>query len=210
MLGHPRLRLLRAHLLLRPSLLGVHLPMSLRLLRMHLPLRLSLLDSHVALSLRLLHSLRTHLLAFVHLRLSVHCRAMLRVCTTAAARREHSRLGRVEVGARAAAAGSEPWPWRPWSECSMAAASPAAALLGRASSKVRVTPTAATSVRTAAVTATRACVGSRGNCQSRSACEKNEPFHGETPFRSPAKRFANRPVPPFMCMKGEYSLLRLA
>jgi hypothetical protein len=196
-------------LLLRPSLLAVHLPLSLRLLRMHLPLRLSLLDSHVALSLRLLHSLRTHLLAFVHLRLSVHCRAMLRVCTTAAARREHSRLGRVEVGA-CAASGSEPWPCRPWSECSMAAASPAAALVGRASGEMRITP-AATAVRTAAaVAAAGTCVGSCGNCQSRSACEKNEPFHGETPFRSPAKRFANRPVPPFMCMKGEYSLLRLA
>jgi hypothetical protein len=50
----------------------MHLALSLRLLHMHLPLGLSLLRPHVALSLRLLHSLRTHLLAFMHLRLRVH------------------------------------------------------------------------------------------------------------------------------------------
>jgi hypothetical protein len=137
---------------------------------------------------------------------------MLCMSAAATARREHSRLGGVEVDARAAT-GSEPWPCRPGSECSMATAtaSPAAALHRRPSREVRVAATAATTVRTAAaVTAARARVGSCGNCQSRSACEKNEPFHGETPFRSTAKRFANRPVPPFMCMKGEYNVRQLA
>jgi hypothetical protein len=196
-LGHPRLRLL-----------GVHLPLSLRLLHMHLSPRLSLLCPHVALSLSLLHSLRAHLLAFVHLRLSVHCRTTLRVAA-AAARRKYSRLGRVEVGARAASR-SESGSRCPWGDSGMAAASSSAALLDRASGEMRITP-AATAVRTAAaVAAAGACVGSCGNCQSRRACEKNEPFHGETPCRSPAKRFANRPVPLFMCMKGEYSGRQLA
>jgi hypothetical protein len=197
------------HLPLSLRLLHMRLSLRLSLLRAHLALRLSLLCPHVALSLSLLHSLRTHLLAFVHLRLSVHCRATLRVAA-AAARREHSRLGCVEVGARAASR-SESGSRRPWGDSGMAASSSSsAALLDRASGEMRITP-AATAVRTAAaVAAAGTCVGSCGNCQSRSACQKNEPFHGETPFRSPAKRFANRPVPPFMCMKGEYSGRQLA
>jgi hypothetical protein len=206
-LGHSRLSLLGVHLPLSLRLLHMHLPLRLRLLRMHLALRLSLLCPHVALSLGLLHSLRAHLLAFVHLRLSVHCRATLRVA--AAALGKHSRLGRVEVGA-CAASRSESGCRCPWGDSGMAAASSSAALLDRARGEMRITP-AATAVRTAAaVAAAGTCVGSCGNCQSRSACQKNEPFHGETPFRSPAKRFANRPVPPFMCMKGEYSGRQLA
>jgi hypothetical protein len=198
-------------------LLCVHLPLSLRLLRMHLPLCLSLLRPHVALSLSLLHSLRVHLrplvilrsLATMHLRLRVHCRAMFCMSATATARGEHSRLGGVEVGV-AATSTSESWTRSLWSESSMAAASTTAALHRRPSCHVRVAA-AATAVRApAAVAAAGTCVGSRGNCQSRSACEKNEPFHGETPYGSPAKRFANRPVPPFMCMKGDYSVQQLA
>jgi hypothetical protein len=188
----------------------MHLSLRLSLLRVHLALRLSLLCPHVALSLGVLHSLRAHLLAFVHLRLSVHCRATLRVAA-AAARRKHSRLGRVEVGACAASC-SESGCRCPRGDSGMAASSSSSssALLDRASGEMRITP-AATAVRTAAaVAAAGTCVGSCGNCQGRSACEKNEPFHGETPFRSPAKRFANRPVPPFMCMKGEYSGRQLA
>lgn len=127
----------------------------------------------------------------------------------ATARCEHSRLGRVEIGVTAASS-SESRTRSPWSESSMAAASAASALLGRTSCEMRIAAAPATVRTAAAVTAARACVGSRGNCQSRSACEKNEPFHGETPCRSPAKRFANRPVPPFMCMKGEYNIRQLA
>jgi hypothetical protein len=184
---------------------------------MHLPLRLSLLRPHVALGLSLLHSLRAHLrplvilrsLATMHLRLRVHCRAMFCMSATATARSEHSGLRGVEVGV-AATSTSESWTRSLWSESSMAAASTTTALHRRPSCHVRVAA-ATTTVRTpAAVAAARACVGSCGNCQSRRACEKNEPFHGETPCRSPAKRFANRPVPPFMCMKGEYSGRQLA
>jgi len=145
----------------------------------------------------------------MHLRLSVHCRAMFRMSATATARGEHSRLGGVEVGV-AATSTSESWARSLWSESSMAAASTTTALHRRPSCHVRVAA-AATAVRTpAAMAAAGTCVGSCGNCQSRSACEKNEPFHGETPCRSPAKRFPNRPVPPFMCMKGEYSVQQLA
>jgi len=181
-LGHPRLSLLGVHLPLRLRLLHMHLSLRLSLLRVHLALRLSLLCPHVALSLGVLHSLRAHLLAFVHLRLSVHCRSTLRVA--AAARGKHPRLGCVEVGARAASR-SESGCRRPWGDSGMAAASSSsAALLDRASGEMRITP-AATAVRTAAaVAAAGTCVGSCGNCQSRSACQKNEPFHGETPFRS--------------------------
>jgi hypothetical protein len=184
----------------------------------HLPLGLRLLRPHVALSLRLLHSLRAHLLlvilrslARMYLRLRVHCRAMFCMSAAATARGEHSRLGGVEVGV-AAASTSESWTRGPWSESSMAAATATASLHRRPSRHVRVAAAAAaTTVRTPAAVATaRACVSSCGHRQGRSACEKNEPFHGETPYRSPAKRFANRPVPPFMCMKGEYRLLKLA
>jgi len=172
---------------------------SLRLLRMHLRLRLGLPHSHVALSLRLLHSLRAHLLSFVHLRLRMHCRAMLRV-GTATSRSEHSRLGRVGIGVTA------PPTRKARGSCSRregdmaAAATPA--LHRRASREVRVAATAAAAVRaSASVPAARTCVGRASNGERRGACEKNEPFHGETPYRSTAKRFANRPVPPFMCMK---------
>jgi len=80
----------------------------------------------------------------------------------------------------------------------------AAAVNDCAAAEMRIAPSAVAVRAAAPVPTARACIGGARNRDRCGAREKNEPFHGETPFRSPAKRFANRPVPPFMVTKGLY------
>jgi hypothetical protein len=207
-LGHPSLRLLCPHLLLRVRLLGVHLPLGLRLLNLHVMLGLRLLRSHLMLGASLLGALRVNLLPLVILRSLPGMHLRLPVAAAVATAAESSGEMRIAaatatVRTATAAYSSEMW---------VAAATATTVAVPAASrSEMRVTSAAAAAVRAPApVPAARTCVGCAGNGERRGACEKNEPFHGETPYGSTAKRSANRPVPPFMCLKGEYRPPQLA